>query len=286
MKFYCLISISILMISFSSHASETYQSELFFSFGKEDIENRGDFSGLDLGYQYNFTAVKTKNYPLREAAFLERASQLTFTYGNVQEDGSNVNLDLDSITVSLQYMINDSPFSVTAIYRKSDFSFENISGSGDDKLFGIGFGYYILKDAQLLFLLTDSEASFSSKVETDSISLGVKKVSMLGQGASISLSGFILNNETSFESVFAADETDTILRINAVYYINRNTGFGIELLNKSSDDSSEEGKEIGFLVDSFITNRISVGFELSKFSASNSSGVDGDSMELLVTGRF
>jgi hypothetical protein len=227
-----------------------YQSELSATYA--DVDN-GEFSEdgylVGLAGKYYFSPVETKNHPLAEAAFIEKASNLYVELGNLELKGQGSRTDIYSRTLGVDFYIPNSVFYVGAGVNEQKFKYSAPVYGGEssqwDSVWFVKAGV-----APLTGLLVWSE--FTEDVDpSDEWNINGKYVlPLVGEQA--------LNVEASYEKsdITIADDTIT----GAVdYYLDSNLSFGAGFVNTSYAASIDKKSTTDYFVRArnFFTDNIS-----------------------------
>lgn len=160
----------------------TYQSEAFGSYG--DLEGNTVY---DLKGTFYFTPVSTIDYPLQEAAFLQRTSNLRLSYTRFEDD-------LSVSRISINQFLFGSRFYLAGHFHKIDFH----NGNSDNEWgASIGFapfsGLLVYTNYRFAPILTGSVfGSLLTLLPTSEPyepNLNVKYVQSLSNGSSFKLEG-------------------------------------------------------------------------------------------------
>lgn len=303
MQYSFLITLILCIVYSPVYASNSYQSEFAYAYIKLDSDDGSDFTTMDIDFTHYLFPVDTKNHPLREAAFLEKASNISIAYNKSKEGGTSFDLNTDEITTLFQYINKEPaiPISFTAEYSTEDYDFDNSFSSGDEDTFGLGIGAYVQDQTLISLFYSQSDsasdsAAFSSKVETDTFDLAVKSVIEMGNNTAFSIEGEIEKSDYSFSTspsgmfniIPPPDTSSTVYLFSGTYYLNQRNGIGVELFKSDLDNDPAKSKGFVLFADVFLTKLHSIRFSLGRFTASDSTGpdLDSDFMGIIFAGRI
>ncbi|WP_062061159.1 putative porin [Cellvibrio sp. OA-2007] len=252
----------------------TYQSELSASY--EDIDVTGDSEeGYFVGLKgtYYFSPVDTKNHPLAEAAFIEKASNVYIDLANYEFKESGDRLDIYHRVLGVDFYVPNTIFYVGAGVNQykskyslpSDESFDAVSFSSKwDSSWYIKAGV-----APVTGLLVWSEFEEDVDVSEQWNINGKYVIPLSGEQA--------LNIEASYEYQDIYSSSDTITMA-ADYYFDRHLSLGAGFVNSSYDGNefnhSETTTDYFVRARNFFTDKASL--ELSYY--------DGDYENRLMLG--
>lgn len=250
--------------------SATYQSEISAAYTDIDINDdaeEGYFIGLE--GKYYFSPVDTKNHPLAEAAFIEKASNVYVGLGNSEFKEAGDRLDIYQRSIGVDFYIPNTMFYLGAGVNefKSKYTWPAEGGFAAGSQSSKWDSTWFVKAgiAPVTGLLVWSE--FTEDVDvSDQWNINGKYV--------IPLSGEqALNVEASYEKSDISYAEDTIA--GAVdYYLDRHLSIGAGFVNVSY--ASDESSTTDYFVRArnFFTDNISA--ELSY--------IDGDYESSLMLG--
>lgn len=210
---------SVLALSIAASAqAETFRVELNAGFGQGEVDGglaSVDYDAVVLGGTVYFSDVNTGSDPLREAAFLDKASGLGVTRTDLSFDGS---VDSAVTTVDGRFVLAND-FIIEASFNRAEDDFAE-----DSDTFSVGLGTYINDNSDIV-------ATFSSSNDTDVDTLGVEYHSVIENGSAawaIDLGASYI--DTPFDSGHN-------LAAGATFYPNANFGIGAALDRTSVGDS-------------------------------------------------
>jgi hypothetical protein len=250
----------------------TYQSEISAAYADIDTNDdpkEGYFIGLE--GKYYFAPVDTKNHPLAEAAFMEKAGNVYVNLGNYEIKEAVDRLDIYQRTLGVDFYIPNTMFYLGAGINeyKSKYSWpaEGSFESGSDSSKWDSTWFVKAGIAPVTGLLVWTE--FTEDVDvSDAWNINGKYV--------IPLSGEqALNVEASYEKSDIS-YTDDIITGSVDYYLDRHLSLGAGFINSSFDSTNDNESSTDYFIRArnFFTDNVSV--ELSY--------TDGDYESSLVLG--
>lgn len=250
-----------LSIAASAHA-ETYRFELNAGLGQGEVELgpfSNDFDTLMLGGTFYFSDVDTSQGPLREAAFLDKASGLSFTRTDMSFDDAG---DNTFTTIDGRFVLASDTIIEASVTRMDD-------GSGDDSdTISVGAGTYINENSDVVATYTRSDGGH---VDT----LGIDYHTIVENGnASWGIDLGASYVDTSFDSGYG-------LTAGATFYPSANFGLGATLSRTSVGYIDATSLLVG--AEYFFNSNFSG--ELI-YSASEEDSVDLDQISVGVSFRF
>lgn len=233
---------------------------------------------ITLNGRYYLAPVNTRNAPLAEAAFLDKASSVALGYVSADLDVKvgNVNgsADLDLLGIAGEYYVPNSNFYVSAALNRSDV--EGEKGNG----FAVEAGYLPMAGLLLAVGIADMEESidpiqaakygtltslgaFDSAGEDTAATLRAKYVYKVGA------------NDVNLEgNIVAGDET--AYRVAADLYLDPTLSIGASFADSTFDDSDSI---FGVRAQKFLTPTIAVGGSYTTTDGADSFGLN-------LTARF
>ena len=232
--------LALLPLLFSTSAFADYRFELTLSgsesstettskFSDEKFEHDNDARGAELTFY--FSPVSTKNVPLAEAAFLAKASSLSYEYSRARYNGDIL---LDTQTdkkIALHTVIADR--AILGVFS------DNREYEADDRLFrysnshnnwGVYAGAYLTDSSTLTLSVTKHDSDFGSLDGTPSLySLRYNNLIAINSQylALYAAAGFANSEYTDNTSVF---------EMGLAWYFNNHISTGVEWRYYSSDD--------------------------------------------------
>jgi hypothetical protein len=287
-----------IMICGATVAHADYRFELGGSLGRSSFDNKIenqyggdnkediDTDSLDLGATLYFSPVSTAKGPLAEAAFLSKASEISFDISRHKEED-------DYGGYKDKYDINKNFISGEFILPKPSLIFRGALGTGkngeaDTKLLALGFGGYITDHITLTldYEKVKYDSDHFDDESVDSYTLKYKQLIEFGGDSSLVLEPYLTHIEYF-------DDADAV-GIDVVWYINRQLGLSAGISGYASEE--EDGDRSGGIsyvgVDYFINESVRVGGKLtsaaSKFDSDDGFDEDGDGhgVEFNVSVRF
>ncbi len=173
--------------------AENYQTELSANYLDYDVVD-----GFELGVRYHFEEVDTSDKPLAEAAFLDRSSNMTIAYLNLD--------DFDAAVLSAEFYVKS--FYIAPGY---------INPSEDDDTFGVDIGY-----------VGDGWRVTTSIPEEDyELNVDFKYVAALSAGN-------FINVEAGYAD--GGDFSDDTITLVSDYYFDKTFSLGGILVNQDGTD--------------------------------------------------
>jgi len=263
--------------------AHAYQSEVDAAYEHIDMDEGKGNSAVITG-KYYFNPVQTRNAPLAEAAFLDKASNIGggYAYSKLKDDEDSSDLQFNIIGLQGEFYIPNSQFYLSgALHRTNVKATMNGLGSnsenGDGYSLEAGFlpinglllavGVADLSDslnpvqiAQYGFTNTLSNAAIVSGENDDTaVSLRAKYVSQIG--------GYY----TNFEALsYIGDETT--YRLGADLYLDSTLSVGLSFADSTADDSDSV---FNIHAQKFFTPRFAVGIGYTTTDGVDSYGLNG-----------
>lgn len=233
----------------------TYQSEISASYADIDVSDdseEGYFVGLE--GTYYFSPVDTKNHPLAEAAFVEKASNVYLGLNNYEFKEAGDRLDIYQRTLGVDFYVPNTLFYVGAGVNeyKSKYSWpaEGSFDGGSESSKWQSNWFIKAGIAPVTGLLVWSEFTEDVDVSDEWNINGKYVIPLSGEQA--------LNVEASYEQSDISYVADTIT--GAVdYYLDRHLSLGAGFINNSYESGSGDDSNTDYFIRArnFFTDNIS-----------------------------
>ena len=229
------------------NVAHAYQTEVNAGLSVVDVDGGDQTTAVALGGTYYFAPVDVKDFPLAEAAFMNRASNVEAFAGYGKDDDVKVT----TFGAGAEYYVPNSDFYLGATVERAEVKFAGLKES--DNLFSVEAG--LLPMANLLVAVGVA----GNSDDTDP-TLRAKYIYKLGA------------NDVNLEANASFGDLDQF-GIGADYYIDRTLSVGAAYNDDGNDDS------FGIRARKFFTQEVSV-------QASVEFGSDADVFGVSGTYRF
>ena len=214
--------LSALAITGTAHA---YQAEVGASAGYIDPDNGSSGSEFGVNGTYYFNPVQTRNAPLAEAAFLDRASNVS-AHANFADRG---NVDDNNYGIGAEYYVPNSDFYLSGDVSRNNTEVRDVFGNKHD----FDTTYYAAEVGYLAapgFLIAAGLKGYDNDND-DGVdpTLRAKYVTTLSNGKDINL-----------EAGAAIGDLDEY-NLKADYFIDKTFSVGADYYNNDLNDQSEVG---------------------------------------------
>ena len=233
--------------------SATYQSEISAAYADIDVSDdpeEGYFVGLE--GTYYFSPVDTKNHPLAEAAFIEKASNLYVGLGNFEFKEAGDRLDIYQRSIGVDFYIPNTMFylgaGVNEIKSKYTWPAEGNFAGGSDSSKWDSTWFVKAGIAPVTGLLVWTEFTEDIDVSDQWNINGKYVIPLSGEQA--------LNLEASYEKSDISYAEDTITGA-ADYYLDRNLSIGAGFVNVSYNGDEDSTTDYFVRARNFFTDKIS-----------------------------
>ncbi len=276
--------ITAILSSFIGFNANAYQTEVNGSYEHTEIEE-GKINTVTLSGQYYFNPVETRNAPLAEAAFLDKASNLglAYSYSKIKDDDEDlVDFQFNTLGLESELFIPDSQFYVSGALHRTNvkatvhgLGSESDNGNGyefeagflpiNGLLFAVGVADFSesmnpVKIAKYGFVTNFSNAAVVSGENDDTaVSLRAKYVSEIG--------GYYTNFEAQ---TYIGDETT--YRLGADLYLDPTLSIGLSFADSTADDSDSI---FNIRAQKFITSQFALGVGYTTVEDVDSYGING-----------
>ncbi|OTG92227.1 putative porin [Acinetobacter sp. ANC 3813] len=108
----------------SMGTAHAYQAEINAAYEKTDLDNSEGIDTFSIGGKYYLNGVNSKNHPLAEAAFLDKASNIGLAYANASTDDEGYELEIDTIGINGEFFIPNSQFYFAGSINRAEVTVE------------------------------------------------------------------------------------------------------------------------------------------------------------------
>lgn len=230
-----------------------------------------DYDGFAVSGEVFFTPVSCDGVPLKEAAFLARASSVGGGYAQLDTDS---NADLDAWNLFTRVVVNSWVFEGDVVSTSVDSDF----GDSDIDSFRVAVGRYLGDSSQVLFAYETSEIE---DLDAERLSASVKTVVSLENGMSYTIDALVgLVQQDGFAG---SDDDGFDVLLSADWYFNNQFSIGgaLEFADRDSVGSLFNYSLNGTY---FFTDRISLALTY-RDSDDDALAVFGDQLALVFTYR-
>lgn len=275
--------ITALLSSCVALNANAYQTEATGAYEYVDMDG-GKTNSAAISGKYYFNPVQTRNAPLAEAAFLDKASNIGggYAYSKLQDDEDFGDLQFNIIGVEGEIFIPDTQFYVSGALHRTNIK-ATINGLGSESDNGNGYEFEAgflpvnglllsvgvadfsesinpVKVAKYGFVTNVSNAAVVSGDNDDTaVSLRAKYVS--------EVAGFY----TNFEGVtYIGDETS--YRLAADLYLDQTLSVGVSFADSTADDSDSI---FNIRAQKFFNPQFALGVGYTTTDGADSYGING-----------
>lgn len=275
--------ITALLSSCVALNANAYQTEATGAYEYVDMDG-GKTNSAAISGKYYFNPVQTRNAPLAEAAFLDKASNIGggYAYSKLQDDEDFGDLQFNIIGVEGEIFIPDTQFYVSGALHRTNIK-ATINGLGSESDNGNGYEFEAgflpvnglllavgvadfsesinpVKVAKYGFVTNVSNAAVVSGDNDDTaVSLRAKYVS--------EVAGFY----TNFEGVtYIGDETS--YRLAADLYLDQTLSVGVSFADSTADDSDSI---FNIRAQKFFNPQFALGVGYTRTDGADSYGING-----------
>ncbi|APR69074.1 putative porin [Acinetobacter haemolyticus] len=275
--------ITALLSSFIGFNANAYQAESTIAYEHIDMDD-GKGNGVVITGKYYFSPIQTRNAPLAEAAFLNKASNIGggFAYNKLEDDEDLLELQFNSLGVTGEVFIPDTQFYVSgALYRTNTKITVPLLGSDSKAHNGYALEAGFLPINGLLFAAGIADLSktlnpvqlsqygfvsnfmnsttVSGEDDDKAVTLRAKYVTQLGA------------YYTNFEAQsYFGDETT--YRLAADLYLDPTLSVGVSIADSTADESDSI---FSIRAQKFFTPQVAVGVGYTTIDGADSFGING-----------
>ena len=229
--------LSALAITGTAHA---YQAEVGASAGLIDPDHGSTSGSFGVDGTYYFNPVQTRNAPLAEAAFLDRASNVNAQY-NYDEVGDDKR---HNYSAGVEYFVPNSDFYVSGNIGRDELKFKHGSDF-NTTVYGAEVGYLPAPGLLIAAGVKGYDNDLKDGVDP---TLRAKYVTTLSNGKDINLEAGAAFGDLDEWNVAADYYFDKTLSVGVDYYdnkLNDNNEFGVTARKFFTPQVSLEGR-VGF----------------------------------------
>lgn len=237
MKKLAIASALLSAIALTGTAAHAYQAEVGASLGYTDPDQGSSGESYGLNGTYYFKDVQTRNAPLAEAAYLDRASNVN---AQVQFDDTGAT-ENTQYALGGEYFVPNSDFYLSGNVGRTEVEFETPVGkiTNDTTTYAAEVGYFV---APGLLVAAGLKGYDNDNNDGTDPTLRAKYVTTLGNGKDINL-----------EAGAAFGDLDEY-HVAGDYYIDKTLSVGADYY----DNDLEEQSEVGITARKFFNPQLSV----------------------------
>lgn len=256
-------------LALSAVANADYQAEIQGSYLTGDFDAgivEADQDIWSLGGSYYLMPVNVDKGPLAEAAFLDRASDISANFSDGEIDGGFADADIQSYGISSR-LVGDEGWLLELGYQNDEV--EDL----DSDTWSIGIGKYIAPNTTLTFNYANSDSDDFG--DADIFGFDVEHVQLLANDQAVRLeAGYAMADPDN------GDDAD-IWSVAGAFYFNRNISVNAGYMLTDSDDTELETFIIGG--EWFINEQFAATLAYTE-SEDDEIGFDSDAV--VIAGRF
>jgi len=230
--------LSAIAVTGTAHA---YQAEVGGSYTYKDQDRFGDSDRFSVDGKYYFNPVQTRNAPLAEAAFLDRASNVSAQYAHEEDDPTKN----DQYGAGIEYFVPNSDF-----YLSGNIGREEIKPNSkylDNKVkvnhYSGEVGY--LPVPGLLVAAGAKTVDVKDGDRETSPTLRAKYVTKLGQ------------NDVNLEAYSAFGDNKEV-KLKGDYFIDKTLSVGVDYQKLDYDNTPINSNEWGISAKKFFNQQVSL----------------------------
>jgi len=243
--------LSAIAVTGTAHA---YQAEVGGSYTYTDQDHFGNNDRFSVDGKYYFNPVQTRNAPLAEAAFLNRASNVSAQYAHSDDDVSKA----DQYGAGIEYFVPNSDFYLSGNIGRNETKLKNFDTKTKVNQYAAEVGY--LPAPGLLVAVGAQTIDVKDGDRNTDPTLRAKYVTKLGQ------------NDVNLEA-FGAFGDNKEVSLKGDYFLDKTLSVGVDYQKADFDNSSVNYDEWGISAKKFLNQQVSlegrIGFGNDKSYANN-----------------
>jgi hypothetical protein len=290
-----IIIFALFIFSFTpSFATDSYFFESGAGYSYYDDENNNRINEINGHLRFAFNKIMTKNHPLYECAFLEKAS-----YFDISAERNVVNTPSDTeifsgkskgytLNLLIKYLLPMSPVIINTGISKLKLENErNVTYRATN--FNLGLGVYIAYGLLTGFDFNRTTSEYSSILLTgekiDIYSLYIKYLRELNDTNSFNVETRFTRSKDKSPNNKNHETIDTYEAI-ADFYLNRHLGFGGAFSYDNSSVNTDDSRTFSARVIFFPVDQLCLLGGYSKVLATHSGGTNEDRIFLKTDFRL
>ena len=255
-----------LLASVFAMNAQAYQFEANASYENTDLDGLdADIDTVTVSGKYYLNPVNTKNAPLAEAAFSNKASNVGVGYANASGDGPE---DIDVYGVSGEFFIPDTQFYVSGALNQFKFAGDKNTG------YAVEAGFLPIDG--LLFAVGASKESLDPTfVANHGFATSLGYMTTVGEDTAATLRAKYVTQIGGFNTNFEAQTAigdETAYKLGADLYIDPTLGVGVSFADSTVEDSDTI---FSLHAKKFFTPQIAAGVSYTTTDGADSFGLNG-----------
>lgn len=263
--------------------ANAYQTEVGTMYEFTDMDG-GENNSFGINGKYYFNPVEAKTFPLAEAAFLNKSSNIGigYAYSKLEDDEDSGKLEFSSVGITGEYFIPNTPLYLSGAFNRtktevSANDFGSVDDSGNGYAVEVGFlptdglllaagvtdlseSFDPIQAAKYGFTTTVSNAvAVTGEDDDTAVTLRAKYVTQI--------SGFYTNFEGQ---TYIGDETT--YRLGADLYLDPTLSIGASFADSTAEDSDTI---FSVRAQKFFTPQVAVGLTYTTVDDADSFGING-----------
>ncbi|MDA3559022.1 putative porin [Acinetobacter sp. AOR15_HL] len=263
--------------------ANAYQTEVGTMYEFTDMDG-GENNSFGINGKYYFNPVEAKTFPLAEAAFLNKSSNigLGYAYSKLEDDEDSGKLEFSSVGITGEYFIPNTQLYLSGAFNRTktevtanDFGSVDDSGNGyavevgflptDGLLLAAGVtdlseSFDPMQAAKYGFITSlSNSAAVTGEDDDTAVTLRAKYVTQI--------SGFYTNFEGQ---TYIGDETT--YRLGADLYLDPTLSIGASFADSTAEDSDTI---FSLRAQKFFTPQVAVGLTYTTVEDADSFGING-----------
>ncbi|EHU1439934.1 putative porin [Acinetobacter baumannii] len=267
----------------SAFNANAYQTEVGTMYEFTDMDG-GEVNSFGINGKYYFNPVETKNYPLAEAAFLNKASNIGagYTYSKVEDDQDYAKLEYNSVGIVGEYFVPNTPLYLSGAFNRTkrevtvdDLGSVNDNGNG----YAVEVGFLPTDDLLLAAGVTDLSESFdpvqASKYGFITSFANATTVTGEDDDTAVTLRAKYITQISGFYTNFEGQTyigDETTYRLGADLYLDPTLSIGASFADSTAEDSDTI---FSLRAQKFFTPQVAVGLTYTTVDDANSFGING-----------
>ena len=263
--------------------ANAYQTEVGTMYEFTDMDG-GENNSFGINGKYYFNPVEAKTFPLAEAAFLNKSSNigLGYAYSKLEDDEDSGKLEFSSVGITGEYFIPNTPLYLSGAFNRTkteatanDFGSVDDSGNG----YAVEVGFLPTDGLLLAAGVTDLSESFDpmQAAKYGFITSATNATTVTGEDDDTAvtlrakyvtqISGFYTNFEGQ---TYIGDETT--YRLGADLYLDPTLSIGASFADSTAEDSDTI---FSLRAQKFFTPQVAVGLTYTTVEDADSFGING-----------
>ena len=260
----------------SMGTAHAYQAEINAAYEKTDLDNSENLDTFSIGGKYYLNGVNSKNNPLAEAAFLDKASNIGLAYANANTDDDGYELKIETVGINGEFFIPDSQFYAAGSINRAKVTVETdlYKGSDNNTGYALEAGYLPINGLLLAAGVSKENIDAAQTAKKGFINTSSTVAALDDETAFTVRAKYVTligNHFTNFEAS-AAFGDESAYGVAADLYLDPTLSVGVSINDATLDDFDTV---FSVRAQKFFTPAIAAGLNYTTTDGADSFGING-----------